>query len=174
MKQFILALTVVALAVAGASAVRTVLAVEVAAASPVPQEKVVPLDKVPGVVVKALKDQYPKAQILEIEEMTCQNTYEFVLKEGGLRVLVVMSMKGNLRYHTQEIKDADLPAAVKKAFKDRYPHAEVEKMLMVTTPPKVRYEYEIKTAKDRREVEFDAQGKLWDEVIKPAGSVKPE
>ena len=163
MKQFILALTVVALAVAGASAVRTVLAVEVAT-------QVMPLDKVPARVVKALKDQYPKAQILKVEEEACKNTYEFTLKEGDRELQAVMSIKGNLRYYVQEIKDADLPAAVKNAFKKMYPDvaAEVQmKLYKITTPAKVRYEYAMETAKEVREVEFDAQGKLWDQETKP-------
>ncbi|HEV3142881.1 MAG TPA: PepSY-like domain-containing protein [Gemmataceae bacterium] len=126
----------------------------------------VPLDKVPEVVLKAVKAKYPKAEIIDAEkgDQDGKKVYEFNIKVGDRKMEVSFAPDGKFTGSEEAVKEADLPAKVKEAFAKKYPGAKVlsaEKAVAVDgDKEKVTYEIITETDKGKIEAEFDETGKF--------------
>jgi hypothetical protein len=132
----------------------------------------IPLDKVPKKVLEAVKAKYPKAEIVAAEKGDQDGTevYEFDLKEGDKKWEASFTPDAKFVSSEEPIKEADLPAKVKEAFKKKYPDAKVVEMEKETTgegdKAKVVYEIVIEHGKGKLEVQFDPEGKFLGEEKK--------
>jgi hypothetical protein len=130
------------------------------------EDEKVPLSQVPAKVTQALKAKYPRAQVLTAGKGDQDGTkvYEFELKEGDAKWEAAFTPDGKFAGSEEVIKDAALPAAVRKAFHAKYPGANVEEIEKAITVEgsleKVVYEFIMKTAQGKLEAQFDPTGKF--------------
>jgi hypothetical protein len=133
----------------------------------------VTLDKVPANVKAGLKAKYPKAEIVSAEKGDVDGTkvFEFKLKEGTKEWEVAFTPDGKFHSSEEALKEADLPAKVKEAFRKKYGAVKVLEMEKATTgegaKAKVVYEIVFEKGKDKLEAQFDPEGKfLAEEKVK--------
>ena len=116
-------------------------------------------DKVPAMVVTNFKKQFAKASKpqWEMEEAD----FEVNFKNNGVEYSAKYDKQGNWLETEQEIKNTELPAAVKNAIEKEFPKAEIEESEKVSYPNQASvYELEIEHGKQKFEVQFSAEGKL--------------
>jgi uncharacterized membrane protein YkoI len=133
----------------------------------------VPLDKVPEPVMKAAKAKYPKAEVVSAEKGDQDGTkvYELALKDGDKTWEASFTPEGKFVSAEEPVKEAELPAKVKEAFRKKYPDAKVLSAEKETTgdgaDAKVAYEIVIEKGKEKVEVQFAPDGKfLGEEKVK--------
>lgn len=116
-------------------------------------------DKVPANVQASFKKQFPKATKTQWE---MENTdYEVEFKDNGIEYSAVYNKDGQWLSTEQEIKKAELPAAVKQAVEKEFPKAELEETEKITYPNNsMAYEMEVEQGEQKFEVQFSADGKL--------------
>jgi hypothetical protein len=147
-----------------------VLGVLAAAALRADEEKV-DLDKVPKAVLDAVKKKFPDAkltgatkekgddgkEIFEIEFTFKDHKYEAELKPDGTFIAI-----------DKQLEFKELPEAVAKTLKEKYPDAKYDMIEEVTKNDKiVEYEIELTTAdKKKIEVLIDPSGKVTKEEKK--------
>lgn len=137
------------------------------------EDEKVPLDKVPAKVKEALKAKYPKAEIVSAEKGDHDGTkvYEFKLKEGEKTWEASFTPDGKFDSSEEVLKEADLPAKVKDAFRKKYGEVKVVEIEKETTGEgeKAKVVFEIVFQKDKVKIEaqFDPDGKfLAEEKVK--------
>jgi uncharacterized membrane protein YkoI len=132
----------------------------------------VSLDKVPKVVLDAVKTKYPKAEIASAEKGDVDGTkvFEFELKEGKKTFEAAFLPDGKFHSSEEAIQESDLPAKVKEAFQKKYPKAKVLEMEKAVTgegkDAKVVYEIIIEAEKGKLEIQYDPEGKFLGEEKK--------
>jgi hypothetical protein len=131
------------------------------------------LKDVPANVKDALKAKYPKAEVVSAEKGDVDGTkvFEFKLKEGGKEWEVAFTPDSKFHSSEEPLKEADLPAKVKEAFKKKYGDAKMVTAEKETTGEgeKAKVVFEIIFEKDQAkfEAQFDADGKfLGEEKVK--------
>jgi hypothetical protein len=131
------------------------------------------LKDVPAVVKDALKAKYPKAEVVLAEKGDVDGTkvFEFKLKEGAKEWEVAFTPDGKFHSSEEPVKEADLPAKVKEAFKAKYPDGKVVSCEKETTgegdKAKVVFEIVFEKGTDKFEAQFDPEGKfLGEEKVK--------
>jgi uncharacterized membrane protein YkoI len=133
-------------------------------------EEKVPLDKLPKAVVDAVKEKFPRAELVsaEKEKEDGKTVYEVALKDGKHKREVTLTPDGKIVSVETEIEAADLPKAVAEALEARYPKAEIKKAEEISKDDKItKYEMLIVTAdKKKLEVSFDPRGKFLEEEKK--------
>jgi hypothetical protein len=137
------------------------------------KDEKVTLDQVPAVVKDALKARYPKAEVVSAEKGDVDGTkvYEFKLKEGAKEWEVAFTPDGKFHSSEEPLKEADLPAKVKDAFKQKYGEAKVLTIEKETTgdgdKAKVVFEIVFEKGTEKLEAQFDPEGKfLAEEKVK--------
>jgi uncharacterized membrane protein YkoI len=132
-------------------------------------EEEIPLDKLPKVVVDAVKAKFPGAELQSAAKEDEDGTlvYEVVIKHKGHTIEVILSLAGKITASEKAIEAKDLPAKVSKALAETYPKATIKKTEELTKNDKISYEVILETAdKKALEVVFDPEGKVIDEEAK--------
>jgi hypothetical protein len=141
-----------------------------AGASSRAEEEKVPLDKLPKAVVDAVKEKFPRAELVsaEKEKEDGKDVYEVAIKDGKHKIEVTVTPEGKVVTVEKEIAAEDLPKAVAEALEARYPKATIRKAEEISKEDRVTaYEVLIVTAdKKKLEVSFDPKGKFLEEEKK--------
>ena len=91
------------------------------------------LDKIPKKVMDAIKNRFPNAEITSAEKETEDGkvVYDIELKHEGRKYEMDIQEDGTIVEIEKEIKLKDLPEAVAKAIKAKYPDAKIEEIMEV-------------------------------------------
>jgi len=126
-------------------------------------EEKVPLDKLPKVIVEAVKAKFPKGELVEAtkEKEDGKTLFEVIVKIGESKIEVVLTEKGEIVEVEKPIDVKDLPKAVKEAIDAKYPKATLSEAEEVTKAEKIQYEVVVKTAEGKTlELTLDPAGKI--------------
>ena len=126
-------------------------------------EEKVALEKVPKAVVDAVKARFPGAVIKEsVKEVEDGKTsYELGITYKGHSIDVVSKPDGTILAVETVIEAADLPAAVSKTVKDKYPKATIKKAETIEADGKLNYEVILEVSAGKEvEVVLDKSGKI--------------
>ena len=145
-----------------------VFAVALVVASGRADEEKLPLDKLPKAVADAVKKRFPKAELVEAAKETEGEKveYEVTIKDGGIKIDVMLTPDGKITLIEREIAAKDLPDAVTKALDAKYPKATIrvaEEVIKVTDGKEALdfYEVLLVTAEKKTfEVKLTAEGKI--------------
>ncbi len=139
-------------------------------------DKNVPLDKVPKPVMDAIKARFPGAEINSVEKETEDGmvVYDIELKHQGRKYEMDIKEDSTVFEIEKEVALKDVPEAVTKAVKTKYPDATIKEVMEVNkvkgkeeTP--IHYEVTLKTVgKKELEVIVSLDGK----TIKTEGEEK--
>ena len=154
--------------VAGALAAAGVIGLVTLAADARAQEAEIPLDQLPKAVADAAKAKFPGAEWRGASRETedGKTVYEVAMTHQGRKMDVTFQEDGTLVLVETEVSEQELPAAVMRAVKDKYPGAKIDLVESVKKGPEVKkeadyYEFHLTTAdKKSVEVEVDAKGKI--------------
>jgi hypothetical protein len=132
------------------------------------QEAEVPLNQLPKAVADAARAKFPGARWREASKETedGKTVYEVAMTHQGRKKDVTFQENGTLVLVETEVPEAELPPAVARAVKDKYPGAKVDLVESVARGPEVKttadyYEFHLTTAdKKSVEAEVDSQGKI--------------
>ncbi len=132
------------------------------------EETDVPLDKLPKVVIDAVKKMFPKAELVkatkEVEDG--ETMYEVTIKENGKKIDVTVEEDGEIEGLEREVDLKDLPKAVTEAIEKKYPkaaHQSAEAVYEIEDGKEELEYYEvlIKTADNKElEVKIKADGTM--------------
>jgi Putative beta-lactamase-inhibitor-like, PepSY-like len=127
-------------------------------------EEKVPIDKLPKAVTDALKEKFPKAELVEAVKVTEDGevTYEVTVKHKKQELDVTLTPEGKIVQVEKEIEVKAVPKAVIDAVKKKYPKATIQGASEISKDDKVaEYELDIVT-KDKKNlyVTFDKEGKF--------------
>jgi len=91
------------------------------------------VDKLPKKVKDAIENRFPKAEITSAEKETEDGkvVYDIELKHEGRKYEMDILEDGTIVEIEKEIKLKDLPEAVAKAIKAKYPDAKIEEIMEV-------------------------------------------
>jgi uncharacterized membrane protein YkoI len=136
-------------------------------------EKTVPLDKVPKPVMDAVKAKYPGANIKKAATETEEGktVYEIALTYKQHNYDVTYTPAGKIVDVEKEIEATDLPKAVAKALRTKYPKATFTRVEELSKADDKVSGYEVllvTTEKKKFEVELDPKGKIIKETEKTA------
>jgi len=125
-----------------------VFAVALVVASGRADEEKLPLDKLPKAVADAVKKRFPKAELVEAAKETEGEKveYEVTIKDGGIKIDVMLTPDGKITLIEREIAAKDLPDAVTKALDAKYPKATIrvaEEVIKVTDGKEALDFYEV-------------------------------
>jgi Putative beta-lactamase-inhibitor-like, PepSY-like len=151
-----------------ASVVAVALAVLSFTAAAWADEEKIPLDKVPKVVLDAVKAKYPGAELVGAAKETVKDKveYEVIFKYKGHNYDVILTPEGKITVIEKEIPVKDLPKAVTKALDEKYPKATYKKAEELTKGNDVSYEVVLVTAQGSQvEVVLDPTGKILVEEV---------
>lgn len=109
---------------------------------------------VPAAVTKSFQQQYPKATGVKWKLKDNQYKAEFEKHD------VWYDATGKLVKQKEDIKDADLPAAVKQAVQQQFAGYTVHDVDKHTSGTTVTYKVELKKKPEERNVTFSADGKV--------------
>ncbi len=135
------------------------------------EEVKVPLDKLPKVVVEAVKKKFPGAELISAtsEKEDKELKYEVTIKDKGKKIDVTVEEDGDIEGFEREIDVKDLPKAVLKTLEEKYPRmtlksAEAVYEIEDSKEELEYYEVLIVTA-DKKEIEvkIEADGKFKEE-----------
>jgi hypothetical protein len=136
------------------------------------------LDKIPKVVMDALKGKFPKA---EIHKWTKEKEGEIIVwdiefKQEGRKFEADIKEDGTIYNWEKAIEAKDLPEAAKKAVQTKYPRSTIKEIMEITAVNDGKdalegYEIVLETA-DKKEVEVTVapEGK----ILEDSGEKKPE
>ena len=137
-------------------------------------EEKVPLDKLPKVVVDAVKARFSDAKLLSAEKETedGKTVYEVVIQNKDQKIEVTLTPQGEITEIEKQIKAKDLPTKVAKALEDKYPKATykvIEEVIKVEKKKEQAPYYEVLLVtadKKKLEVVLTADGKITKEEDK--------
>jgi hypothetical protein len=132
----------------------------------------VPLDKVPKAVMNAVKLKFPKAKIEEASKEVegGKTIYEIGIEQDDHDITVSLKEDGTIVEIEKEIAEKDLPAAVTRTVKDKYPQGTFKRVEEVTVGQKVTFEVVVvQEGKKPREVVLDRSGKIVEDEEKKDG-----
>ena len=123
------------------------------------EEEKISVKELPRAVRKAVKAEFPKARIEQAarEEEDGETVYEVTLKQGNRTIDVALEADGEILEIERAVSVDELPSAVKKALRARYPHAVVAKVETVRKGKNGPERFEIAIV---TEVVLDARGKV--------------
>jgi uncharacterized membrane protein YkoI len=135
-----------------------------ASAAAIADEKKIEVSELPKAVVKAAKKAFPEAQIVGAAKETedGETIYEVMMKLEGKSIDLAIDDEGEIEEIEKEIGVEDLPRAVIKAVRKKFPQGEIEKVEEVSDEDdKVVYELAIETKGGKTvEVVFSPNGKI--------------
>jgi len=124
------------------------------------KDKKIPLEKVPKAVQDALKARFPGAEVTSIEKEIEGGAvvYDIELKHKDTKYEMDIKEDGTVLVIEKEIAAKDLPDAVSKALKTKYPRATIKEVMEVYTvkgKEEKLDEYEVTiTTADKKSVEL--------------------
>jgi uncharacterized membrane protein YkoI len=131
------------------------------------KDKKITLDKAPKAVQEAIKGRFPKGEVSSIEKEVEDGkvVFDVELKSEGRKYEMDILENGTIIEIEKEVAAKDVPEAITKAVKARYPGAKIEEVMEVNkvkgkeeTP--IHYEVNIETAdKKKMEVIVSLDGK---------------
>jgi hypothetical protein len=132
------------------------------------QEAQIKLDQVPKAVMDSAKAKFPGAKTREASKETedGKTVFELSLTHEDRKMDVTFQEDGTLVLVETEVSEKELPAAVMRAVKDKYPSAKIDLVESVKKGPEVKkevdyYEFHLTTVdKKTAEVEVDSTGKI--------------
>ncbi len=91
-------------------------------------EEKVPLDKLPKVVVEAVKKKFPNAELVEAskENEDGKTVYEVAIKDDGKKIDVTLTAEGTILGMEKQIASKDLPKAVTETLESKYAKATIK------------------------------------------------
>ena len=116
---------------------------------------------VPAVVLNAFQQQFPKARQVEWEKKRDWN-YEVEFDVGlfSRDHQAIISPRGKVLRHEEELASYSLPDAVKQQIKAGYDGYRVEDVKKIDTQGEVTYEVELDGRDDDLKVIFDTGGRV--------------
>jgi uncharacterized membrane protein YkoI len=118
-----------------------------------------PLDKVPKAVMNAIKGRFPGADISSVEKEVEDGkvVFDVELKHEGRKYEMDILENGTILEIEKEVAAKDVPAAVTKGVKAKYPNATIKEVMEVNkvkgkTETPDHYEVTIETA-DKKKIE---------------------
>jgi uncharacterized membrane protein YkoI len=152
----------------GVSAVAAAIMLATTARADDEKDKKVPLDKVPKAVMDAIKGRFPGADIssVEKEKEDGKVVYDVELKHEGRKYEMDIQEEGTIIEVEKEVALKDVPEAVTKAVKEKFPNATIKEVMEVN---KVKdkeekpdhYEVTIETGDNKKkEVVVSLDGKI--------------
>jgi len=137
-------------------------------------EEKVPLDKLPKVVVDAVKKRFPEAELVSAEKETeaGKTVFEVVIKDKGQSIEVTTTPEGVITEIEKKIEAKDLPKTVTGALEGKYPKATykmIEEVIKVKDGKETLEYYEVLlvTAENKKlEVSVTSEGKFTKEEDK--------
>jgi hypothetical protein len=151
-------------------AVAAVFTMAVVVAGGRADDEKVPLDKLPKVVVDAVKAKFPKAELKEAEQEKedGKTKYEVTIKDGENKIDVDVTEDGTITGYEKGIDLKNLPKAVSDAAAAKHPKGTAKSAEAV---------YSVKDGKDTLayyEVMVELDGKKHEVEVLPDGKLKPE
>jgi hypothetical protein len=126
----------------------------------------IPPDKIPKAVMDTIKARLPGAEITSAEKETEDGkvVYDIELKHKGRKYETDIQEDGTLIEIEKEVALKDVPEAVTKALKEKYPDATVKEVMEVNkvkgkTETPDHYEVTLKVGDKEREVLVSLDGK---------------
>jgi uncharacterized membrane protein YkoI len=137
-------------------------------------EKKIPLDQVPKVVLDAVKARFADAKVTKAETETEEGKtiYEIAITHKGQKIEVEVSPEGKILEYEKQIDPKDMPKAAGDALQGKYPQASykrVEEVTKVTDGEEKLAYYEVllvTTEKKKYEVLVTPEGKITKEEDK--------
>ncbi len=121
--------------------------------------------EVPAEVVSAFQEKFSQAKNVEWEKES-DNELEAEFKHDGKEMSASFSNTGEWLETETEIKEKDLPRAVKDALKTQFVGYDIEESAQVSTPAQSEaYEVELEKGKATLEVVLDKSGKVLKQAI---------
>lgn len=115
-------------------------------------------NKTPNAVVEEFMKKFPEAKNVVWEKEKSEYEASFVL--AGVKTSANFTAEGEWKETERTISVSDLPKEVKDGIQSTYPNATIIDAAKIETPEKgIQYEADIKSAKKKIEVLFDAEGK---------------
>jgi hypothetical protein len=92
-------------------------------------------DKIPDVVMDALKSKFPDADIQKWEKEDEDDfvLYDIEFKQGDIKFEADIEQDGSIHNWEKEIESANLPEVIKKVIEDEYPDAELVEVMEIST-----------------------------------------
>src|SRR5262249_43909299 len=131
-------------------------------------EEKVPLDKLPKVILDAIKARFEGAELRSAakEKEDDKTVFEVAIKHKGHKIDVTLTPEGTILGIEKEIAAKDLPKAVAKTLEEKYPKAIykiIEEVIKVEKKVEKLVYYEVQlvtTEKNALEVQVAPDGKF--------------
>jgi hypothetical protein len=129
------------------------------------KEEEIALEKVPKVVLTAIKKKFPDAKLQGAAKQTedDQVSYEILIKHKGHEMYVVCEPDGKIVEIDREISANELPKPVTEAIKKKYAKSSIMSVGEVTEDDEITYDVLLKHGKKTLRVIFDPKGKVLEE-----------
>ena len=134
-------------------------------------EEKIGLDQVPPKVSAAVKAKFPGAKLVSAEKEVDEGktVYEMAIESNGSKIDVSLDGDGTIVEIEREVKEQELPAAVRQSLSAKYPDGQLKKIEEITEGKSTSFEFVIVQT---TEVKIDAQGKITKEEPKKPSSKK--
>ena len=113
----------------------------------------------PSAVKSAFEKKFPNAKSVEWKKEN-DSEWEAEFKLNGVEYSANFSNDGTWKETEHEIKESELPNAVKNTLNDQFGDYKVEDVEMIETPGFSGYEIEIEKGKETIELVIDNSGKV--------------
>jgi uncharacterized membrane protein YkoI len=120
------------------------------------QAQDIPETQVPATVKNSFKAQFKLAEKQKWEKK--KDAYEVSFKIDSIKHKAKIDAAGKILRHKVDIKHKDLPAAVQKQIAAKYAGFKAKDPEKVEEGGKITYKVELKKDKEKRDVEFAADG----------------
>jgi hypothetical protein len=129
------------------------------------KEEEIALEKVPKVVLTAIKKKFPDAKLQGAAKHTEEDqvSYEIFIKHKGHEMYVICEPDGKIVEIDREISPNELPKPVNEAIKKKYPKSNIMSVGEVTEDDEITYDVLLKHGKKTLRVIFDPKGKVLEE-----------
>lgn len=113
----------------------------------------------PSAVKSAFEKKFPNAKSVEWEKEN-DSEWEAEFKLNGVEYSANFSNDGTWKETEHEIKESEIPSAVKRTLTNQFAEYEVEDVEMIETPEFSGYEIEIEKGKETIELLIDNSGEV--------------
>jgi len=125
------------------------------------QAQDLPQSAVPALVINTLQQQFQPPANVEWEKKG--ELYEAEFGRGTKDNHVWLDASGKVLKHSEEMKENELPAAVKSAITRQYGKSRLEDIDKIEESGKITYKMEVKNKTIKRKVLINQEGKVLEE-----------